>query len=118
MSAKDRGIGKYRKMLKKFKTSVALQFLATAATAATVAGQPGCSCAVGRKELRQLKRGVVFSSTVRLSECKNVDLQSAELIKKIYFRPRLPDDLFLDQKSQFGYILEGLGMENVIWYDL
>jgi hypothetical protein len=27
--------------------------------------------------------------------------------------PGLPDGLFLDQKSQFGYILEGLGMENV-----
>jgi hypothetical protein len=25
----------------------------------------------------------------------------------------LPDGLFYDQKSQFGYILDGLGMENV-----
>jgi hypothetical protein len=30
----------------------------------------------------------------------------------------LPDGLFYYQKSQFGYILEGLGMENVgIFYD-
>jgi hypothetical protein len=30
----------------------------------------------------------------------------------------LPDGLFLNQKSQFGYILEGLGMENVVlFYD-
>jgi hypothetical protein len=27
----------------------------------------------------------------------------------------LPDAFFSDQKSQFGYILEGLGMENVIY---
>jgi tellurite resistance protein TehA-like permease len=27
----------------------------------------------------------------------------------------LPDGLFLDQKSQFGYILEYLGMGNVIY---
>jgi hypothetical protein len=31
--------------------------------------------------------------------------------------PGLPDGLFLNQKSKFGYILEGLGMENVIFYD-
>jgi cyanate permease len=31
----------------------------------------------------------------------------------------LPDGLFSYQKSQFGYILEGLGKENVgIFYDL
>jgi hypothetical protein len=30
----------------------------------------------------------------------------------------LPDGLFSNQKSQCGYILEGLGMENdVIFYD-
>jgi hypothetical protein len=30
----------------------------------------------------------------------------------------LPDGLFSNQKSQFGYILEGLGMEIfVIFYD-
>jgi hypothetical protein len=28
----------------------------------------------------------------------------------------LPDDFFSDQKSQFGYILEDLGMENVVIY--
>jgi hypothetical protein len=28
----------------------------------------------------------------------------------------LPDGLFSNQKSQFGYILEGLGMENVVFY--
>jgi hypothetical protein len=28
----------------------------------------------------------------------------------------LPDGLFYYQKSQFGYILEGLGMENGIFY--
>jgi hypothetical protein len=45
-------------------------------------------------------------------------------------RAGLPDGLFLYQKCQFGYILEGLGMENVvilydhleyfeaIWYNL
>jgi hypothetical protein len=30
----------------------------------------------------------------------------------------LPDCLFKDQKSQFGYILEGLGMKNVGRYSL
>jgi hypothetical protein len=30
--------------------------------------------------------------------------------------PGLPDGFFSDQKSQFGYILEDLGMENVIIY--
>jgi hypothetical protein len=30
----------------------------------------------------------------------------------------LPDDIFLNQKSQFGYILEGLGMENLMYYIL
>jgi hypothetical protein len=30
----------------------------------------------------------------------------------------LPDDLFSNKKSQFGYIWEGLGMENVgVYYD-
>jgi hypothetical protein len=30
----------------------------------------------------------------------------------------LPDGLFSNQKSHFGYILEGLGMENIfIFYD-
>jgi hypothetical protein len=28
--------------------------------------------------------------------------------------PGLPDGLFLNQKSKFGDILEGLGMENVV----
>jgi hypothetical protein len=33
-------------------------------------------------------------------------------------RPGLPDDLFSNQKSQFGYIWRGLGMETVsIFYD-
>jgi hypothetical protein len=32
--------------------------------------------------------------------------------------PGLPDGLFSNQKLQFGYILEGLGMENFgIFYD-
>jgi hypothetical protein len=32
--------------------------------------------------------------------------------------PGLPDGLFSYlKKSKFGYILEGLGMENVIFYD-
>jgi hypothetical protein len=30
--------------------------------------------------------------------------------------PGLPDGFFSDQKSQFGYILEDLGMENVVIY--
>jgi hypothetical protein len=30
----------------------------------------------------------------------------------------LPDGLFCYQKSQFGYILEGLGMENVIFENI
>jgi hypothetical protein len=29
-------------------------------------------------------------------------------------RPGLPDDIFLDQKSQFGKTLEGLAMEGVV----
>jgi hypothetical protein len=34
------------------------------------------------------------------------------------YHPGLPDGLLSYQKSQFGYILEGLGMENVgIFYD-
>jgi hypothetical protein len=34
------------------------------------------------------------------------------------FQAGLPDGLFSNQKSQFGYILEGLAMENLgIFYD-
>jgi hypothetical protein len=36
-----------------------------------------------------------------------------------YVCPRLPDGIFSNQKSQFWYILEGLGMENfgihILW---
>jgi hypothetical protein len=32
----------------------------------------------------------------------------------LLFEPGLPDGLFSNQKSQCGYILEGLGMENVV----
>jgi hypothetical protein len=32
------------------------------------------------------------------------------------FQAGLPDGFFSDQKSQFGYILEDLGMKNVILY--
>jgi hypothetical protein len=35
---------------------------------------------------------------------------------KFSFQAGLPDGFFLDQKSQFGYILEDLGMENVVTY--
>jgi hypothetical protein len=36
----------------------------------------------------------------------------------VSYEAGLPDGLFLNQKSKFGYILEGLGMENVsIFYD-
>jgi hypothetical protein len=50
--------------------------------------------------------------------------------QKIGFRAGLPDGLFSNQKSKFGYILEGHGMDNVfafyyhlkyfmaIWYNL
>jgi hypothetical protein len=32
---------------------------------------------------------------------------------RVFVGPRLPDGLFSDQKSQFGYILDGLTMEDV-----
>jgi hypothetical protein len=53
-----------------------------------------------------------------------------KMCQKIGFRAGLPDGLFSNQKSKFGYILEGHGMDNVfafyyhlkyfmaIWYNL
>jgi hypothetical protein len=34
----------------------------------------------------------------------------------LFFQPGLPDGFFLDQKSQFVYILEELRMDNVFIY--
>jgi hypothetical protein len=39
--------------------------------------------------------------------------------KNIFWDAGLPDGLFSNKKSQFWYIFEGLGLENVlIFYDL
>jgi hypothetical protein len=37
-------------------------------------------------------------------------------LEKNQARPGLPDGFFSDQKSQSGYILEGLRMENIVTY--
>jgi hypothetical protein len=37
-------------------------------------------------------------------------------MKQKYWKTGLPDGFFSDQKYQFGYILEDLGMENVVMY--
>jgi hypothetical protein len=50
-----------------------------------------------------------YTSVVGVDACFSQALKNAS-------DAGLPDGLFLDQKSQFGYILDGLGMEMLAYF--